>query len=492
MSQPATDLRTKTLHSLIWQFMGVGGQQVMTLISMRIISRTIDKPDVGLFAILVAGIGMVEALTVFAGEQSTIASPRGADRRYLDTVFTVRLLRGVVVAGLLCALAPALAWYFHDNETEDRYWLTGLFLAMSPNVFFDGLQSPARAARLKSMAFRRVVLCDFVAFLVGMIVTITLVLTQKDVWALLIGYVATTALRTALSYVAAPHVPRLVLDKDALRDLFEYSKGATGSPFLLFVTFAASPFILGRLSKEIVAIFEYAGKLARLPETIFLRVLGPVAVPAYAQLRDNVPQLARAWLGAMQAFLLVGGPLTVGMSWCGGALPAFAFENSYGEIDSLFVLQCVYGGLAGLTSVVGPLFWAIGQPHRDRRAQFARCIVVYALGIPFALTWGAVGFAVASCVSIFVALFWCIVQARQILGLTFGDVFSAMRPGAIVAGSLAAALFVVDLVAAPTGPARLIASAALSGPLLGIIVLRMLRKRGPTPSPNLPSVDAAS
>lgn len=489
MNAPHGELRQKTVRGLVWQFMGVGGQQIMTLVGMSVISRNLDLPDVSLFAILLTGIGMLESLTLFMGEQSTIASPRGHERRYLDTVFTVRVLRSIVISLLLCALAPGFAWYFQDDKIPAHYWLTGLFLAMAATGFFDGLQSPARAARLKSLSFRRVVACDFVANLLGTTVTIVLAITLKNVWALLIGHIATTTFRSILSYVAAPHMPRFVLDKEALRDIVEYSKGAAGAPFLLFVTTAAPAMIVGKLIMNMLAVFEYAARLTKIPENIFLRVLGPVAIPAYAQLRHDMPRLATAWLGAVRAFLLIGAPMMVAMGWCGGALPAFVFGNAYGEIDSLFVLQCVYGGLAGLTAVVGPLFWAIGQPHRDRRAQFVRCVAIYAMGVPFTIWWGVVGFAIAACASIAIALALCIWQAQRVLSVSFSKVLATMRQGTIVAIGLGLALWLIDLLIAPDGLGRIVAAGVASGPLLAFIVVRLLRERGAAPLPVDPTID---
>lgn len=477
MTPAPADLRRKTVHGLAWQFMGVGGQKILQLAAMSVIARNLDQVDVGLFVILLTGIGMLESLTLFMGEQSTISSPRGFERRYLDTVFTVRVLRSIAISLLLCALAPAMAWYFATPERTERYWLTGLFLAMAATGFLDSLQSPGRAASLKSMRFRRVVACDFAAFALSTALTIVLAIELKNVWALLIGHVATTTLRSAFSYVAGPHLPRFLLDRESLRDLFEYSKGAAGAPFLLFVVLAAPAMILGKLVERALAVFEYAARLAKVPEEIFLRVLGSVAIPAYAQLRFDHPRLAAAWLNAVRAFLMVGAPMTVSMAWCGGALPEFVFGKDYGEVTHLFLLQCVYGGLAGLTAVIGPLFWAIGQPHRDRRAQFARCVVVYAAGVPCTMLWGVIGFAIASCLSILITLVLCLYQAQRVLAIPTRRLVSATKEGAIVGTLLWLALAASDLVMAPEGGVRVAIAMAIGGPLLAGILLRLARER---------------
>jgi O-antigen/teichoic acid export membrane protein len=471
----------------LWQFLGVGGQRIVALIAPMVIARKIPEADISLFLIVLTGIAVVESLTLFMGEQSTISSARGTDRRYLDTVFTVRVLRSVAISGLLCALAPAFAWFFANPAHSERYWLTGLFLALAGNGLIDGLQSPARAALLKGMQFRRIVLADFAAAVLGMGCTVAFALAWQDVWALLCGHLCATAMRTAVSYVAAPHRPRFVFDRDALHELLHYSKGAAGAPFLLVMIFASPALVLGRFlhnEPHALAVFDYAGRLARLPEDVFLRVLGPVAIPAYAQLRHDRERLTRAWLGAVRTFLLVGAPMTVTLAWCGGALPGAVFGPEYGTIGGMFALQSLHGGLAGLTSVVGPMFWAVGIPGRDRTAQLLRCIVIYALGIPAALQFGAIGFAAAMVAGISVALLSSMLAAMNHLALPARQLLATGRDGALVGGALLAALLGIDAVLAPTGWTRLFAAAALSGPLLGVVLVQLLRQRRLPPQPD--------
>ncbi|MBL8728745.1 MAG: oligosaccharide flippase family protein [Planctomycetes bacterium] len=489
MTAPDHDLRRKTVHGLFWQFLGVGGQRIVAMIPLTVIARAIDKDDVGLFAIVLTGIAVIESLTLFMGEQSTISSARGTDRRYLDTVFTVRVLRSIAITGLLCALAPAFAWFFGTPQYREHYWLTGLFLVLAGNGLIDGLQSPARAARLKGMEFRRIVFCDFLAAVFGMLCTVAFALLWGNVWALLAGHMCGTAMRTLFSYVAAPHRPRIAFDRDALRELLHYSKGAAGAPFLLVMVFASPALVLGRFLYDAqgqrdpggLAEFDYASRLARLPEDIFLRVLAPVAIPAYAHLRHDTPRLSRAWLGAVRTFLLVGVPMSVTLAWCGSALPGVVFGDRYGEITSLFAVQSLHGGLAGLTSVVGPLFWAVGIPGKDRTAQLFRGITIYAVGIPATLYFGVIGFAWSMVAGILVALTLSLAAALRYLAVSPRQLLATMRDGTLLGGALGITLLLLDLVLPTTGLLRVLVAAALSGPVLGMVTLRLLRQRRGAP-----------
>lgn len=485
MSPADANLRQRTLRSLFWQFLGVGGQRIVQLIGPMALTRLLPPADIGLFVVVLTGIGVVESLTVFVGDQTTISSQRAADRAYLDTVFTVRVLRGLVISALLCGLAWPLAWFFADPEVSARYWLPGLFLALAGNGVLDALQSPARAAHMKGLEFRRIVLGDFVAAVLGVGLTVTLAFAWGDVWAMLVGHLGSTALRSALSYASAPHRPAVCFDRAVLKELLHYNLGAAGTPFLLLMIFTAPTFVLGKVlnDKAALAVYEFAGRLAKLPEDIFLRVLAPVAIPAYAQLRGDPERLRRAWLRAVHAFVLAGAPLTMALAWCGNALPQVVFGPTYGAIGGLFALLSLHGGLAGLTAVVGPLFWAVGKPQLDRNAQFFRCLVAYGLGVPAALWGGVNGFALAMGCAMGTGLSLSVAFALRHLGLSVGAFLEVTRDGLGIGLLMLTAMLTADHLFAPAGALRVAVAAAIAGPVLCVLALRLLRSRGRPPSP---------
>ncbi len=470
-----TSLRQRTVHSLAWQVLGTGGQRVVQFLGLAAIARLMvdAKDDIGLFGIVLAGIASIEALTAFTGEQSQIHSRRGGERAFLDTVFTVRLIRGIAVALILAALAPAFAWFFAKPEHQDRYWLTGLFLALSVNGLGEAIQSPARAARMKELDFRRVAIGDLGAALFGTALQVALVYAWRDVWALLVGQLAATLLRSIASYIVAPYRPRLAIDRPALKELMRYTLGGAGTPFLLMMIMQAPALVLGKLYPEaLFAIYAYCDRLSKLPEELCLRVLAPVAIPAYAKLHGEPERLAGAWLKAIRGILLLGVPGTVTLFWIGNDLPAVAFGKDFGSVDWLFPMLAIRGGIAGTNSVIGPLFWAIGEPQKDRTVQLVRMILLYALGIPMAIRFGASGFAVSAAFAVAVALALSLRFALHRLRLPLRALGGAATAGLVHGLALIALLTTSDWLLAPTGVMRLVVGGCIGAAVLGAAVLR--------------------
>ncbi|MFN3244915.1 MAG: oligosaccharide flippase family protein [Planctomycetota bacterium] len=493
MSPSDHDLRRRTLTSLGWQFLGVGGQQLVQLFALTQVWRQLEKEDIGLFGVVLAGTGAIEALTKFMGEETTIWSQRGAERRYLDTVFTVHLLRGLLITGVLCAMAWPLSSFFGDEQTNARYWLPGLFLALAANGLVEGLTSPARALKMKGLAFRQVAAGEFCAVLLSQTLTVTLAFLWQDVWAMVVGHLSLTAAKALISYVIAPYRPNFAIDREVFRELFHYGRGAAGQPFLLLMIFTAPAFVLAKaIGKGAVAVFDGAGRIAKYPEQVFLKVLGPVAFPAYAHLQNDHQRLGRAWLRAVHTYVMLGTPMTVVMAWCGDDLPKVVFGDNYDAVDGLFTLLMLHGGLAGLTGVIGPMLWAVGKPQLDRRAQFFRCVAMYALGIPAAHFLGVTGFAGATCIAIFLALSISAYGALQHLSLPLRAFLNELRDGLLIGAALLLVLLGVDLLFAPELVWRLVTSAVVGGPVLGLLALRLLRRRssGDPQPPAAPTAEA--
>jgi hypothetical protein len=81
------------------------------------------------------------------------------------------------------------------------------------------------------------------------------------------------------------------------------------------------------------------------------------------------------------------------------------------------------------------------------------------------------------------ALAFSVIHALPMLGLRLSAMAQAMQHGLWFGLGLGAALLGVDFAWAPTGWPRIFVAGALGGPLLGFLLLRLLRQRRLSPPP---------
>ena len=160
------------------------------------------------------------------------------------------------------------------------------------------------------------------------------------------------------------------------------------------------------------------------------------------------------------------------MVWTGSALPAVVFGRDFGAIAWLFPLLALRGGIASINSVIGPLFWAIGEPWKDRRAQLWRALALYGLGIPLAIRYGAAGFAAAATVAITLTFGISLRYALDRLAVPRVEILRAFGAGLPAAMALLALLLVADLALAPEALWRAVLGIVLGGAAVGYGGLR--------------------
>src|SRR5262249_28263304 len=100
-------LRSRVFKAGGWTLAGHFGALVMRMISSIVLTR-IFAPDVfGVLAVLITISVVITLLTDVGLRQAVIRSPNGADQVFLDTAWTLQILRGIAVwfAGSLVAIA---------------------------------------------------------------------------------------------------------------------------------------------------------------------------------------------------------------------------------------------------------------------------------------------------------------------------------------------------------------------------------------------------
>jgi len=136
-----------------------------------------------------------------------IGSQRGddGDCAMLDTAFTLGLLRGLALAGLLALAALPFARAYHDARLVPLI----CFLSLAPAL--RGMASPRMALYARALDFRRDFASDLAGKLCSFAVALVLARLTHSYWAIAGGTVASPAISSLASFCLAPHRPRLSL-----------------------------------------------------------------------------------------------------------------------------------------------------------------------------------------------------------------------------------------------------------------------------------------
>jgi O-antigen/teichoic acid export membrane protein len=241
---------------------------------------------------------------------------RGDDLVFLRTAWTVQIVRSFIITALGMLLSYPFALLFADetHPPDMLFWVT---LATTGAMLINGFQSVSFFLGTRELRVARTLLMDLIAQTIGTGVSILLAWQLRNVWALVIGNLLTTLLRTILSFVMLQKVPlRLCWDAEARKDLLGFGKWILVSTVLTFFANAMDRFLLAKLlGLAAFGLYNTALMFAMVPIELMLRITVGVLVPVYAKKKDADNRLSGEVFDRVGfVMLLVSGCLIAGVA----------------------------------------------------------------------------------------------------------------------------------------------------------------------------------
>jgi len=405
--------------AVIWKAVQLAGVKSIFLIRLLILARLLTPEDFGLVAIAVSSIGVLLSLTNF-GMVPALVQGKDIDENHYNAAWTVNVTRALLVSGVVMIAAPFIAQIFAEPRAIT------VIQALTLRPLLEALASIKVANLARSLQFRPLTVARLSEALVNTVVAV--VLAQSfGVWALVIGALAGSSTYLVLSYILAPHRPRLLFDRAATRPLIRFGQWI----FLTSVIAMAGSYVLRIvISRELGAaglgLYFLAAQLAFLPAEIASEVVGAVAFPLFARLQLDLNLVARtfrttligisALLFPVCALLIILAPTLVqdllGPRWEGTTpvIQVLAFVTMIG----------VFG------EVTGPIFTGLGQPYRVTVIEIVQSLLIISLVWGLTIRFGLVGAALAWLPTVIISQVVSALFIRQILPRPFARLGAPM------------------------------------------------------------------
>ncbi|HEX2166137.1 MAG TPA: oligosaccharide flippase family protein, partial [Longimicrobiales bacterium] len=158
-----------------WALAAVAVPLGASVLRTIVVARFLDPTAIGLMGIALLALGFVEAVAS-TGVDTALIAKRDDVERYIDPAFTIQLIRGFVVCGLLWIAAPGLAWAFQNGAAVSVIRSVAVLAALR------GLANPAVALAVRALEFRRVFWWSLPEVLSALCVTVALAFVRRDVW----------------------------------------------------------------------------------------------------------------------------------------------------------------------------------------------------------------------------------------------------------------------------------------------------------------------
>ena len=400
---PGQSLKWRTAQGFIVVLFGDAYMNAARLIGSLIMTRLLFPEAFGLMLIVNLLFAAINMLSDAGIRQAIIVNVNGRDREFLNTSWTLLVIRGA----LLCLLACALAYPI--SEVYDKPILFPMILAVSLSPLIRGFSSPNEYLYDLDVKKVRITILESIAQTGGLIITITWLWFYPSVWALLCLGIFNSALYTVFSYVLFEgQRPKFCLNRKITIEIIHFGKWILFSTALAFFGSQGDKLIVSNwITTTELGIFSIAIVLAKIPEAISGSLCWKLLLPVYSELRkNNTGQLSKQVMKVELLLFLACAPFIFLMTLFGVQIIDFLYDDRY--LGAGWMLQILALGTIFTAYSETQVALMIAHTHSYRSAVFQAirvAILLLSLCIGGVL-FGFVGLLYA--ISIAPALFYVI------------------------------------------------------------------------------------
>jgi len=379
-------MRGRVIRAGAWIITSQAGSQILRLASSLIMTRLL-APD--LFGIMALATTMMVGLLLCSDlglDQNIVQSRRSDEIGYLNSVWTVQILRGTLIwiAGLAISGGLYLLGSWHLLPLKSAYSdpvLPWVFAVLSLIPLVGGFASTKIAMASRQLALGRWTLIELASQVTGLAVMVVWALADQSIWALVAGGLTSQLAQVLCSHAFMPgESNRLHWSREDFSEIFHFGKWVFLTSILFFLAASGDRLMLGwLLDPAILGLYAIAFLIINALRELFEKLSGGVAFPAFSEVvRERPFELPRIYY-KFRLPLDVATLLATGLLFSSGHhLIEFLYDERYRaagrmlEILSIGIFEVRY-------CLVGHCFVAMGQPRLLAPIVAVRLIALFGL-----------------------------------------------------------------------------------------------------------------
>jgi len=387
LKNPGGKLSRQVIQGGFWVFTIRILRRLFGILKLIVIARLLSPEDFGLFGIAMLALAALQSFSKTGFNQAIIQKKEGA-RSYLDTAWTVGIIRNLALAGLLVLLAPFIGSFFGEPGA--------VFLArmLAVAVAIKGFTNVGVIYFRKELQFHKQFLYESASIVVNIAVAIPLAFILRSALALVFAIIVSNAVQMFLSYVLHPFRPELEVDLKKAKELYDFGKWIFGSSIVVFIALHGDDIFAGKyLGAAALGIYQLSFKISNSMATEITHVIGQVTFPAFSKLQNNVDRLREAFFNTVEASVGISVPLAAGIFLLAPDFVHVVLEPKWEQMIPILRILTVSGLLRSMVATGGPLVNAVGKPRLDFRINLLRSVLIAVSIYPLTRIYGLSGTA---------------------------------------------------------------------------------------------------
>jgi O-antigen/teichoic acid export membrane protein len=292
----------RMVKGVAWTVGIFGLSQSFRILSSIILTRLLSPELFGILIIVYTLQNGIELLSDVGFAQNIILNKNAEDPKFYNTVWSLRLLRGLLLLPCCIAAATPVAHLYHAPIVAWILPFVGLYFLIA------GLASLSIVFLQRRLETAKLNIFQFTVEAITTVSQIVYAYFSPTVWALVFGGLFAAAANTIGSYLLAPDLRhKLYVSKKYAKQIFSLGKWLFVSSSIFFLSYSFDNLYFGKVVPiELLGVYGLARTIAETVSALVGRVNNMVIVPFFAS-HSELPRadLRRQMKSIRATFLLV-------------------------------------------------------------------------------------------------------------------------------------------------------------------------------------------
>lgn len=424
----------------IWVLSLRAVHQLLNLAKIVFVASLLDPYEYGLMGIALLIVLALDALSQTGFQQALIHKKEDV-HEFLDPVWTMLMIRGFLLFGVMFVAAPYLATFFKMPEATDLIRVTSVLFV---------LRSMANIGVLyfqKEMQFRKQFTYLTIGSLADIAVAVPIGLATHSVWALVLGLVVGAAAMLVASYALHPYRPRVDTRFKKTRGLVQYGKWILVTSIIMLIILQGDSMVVSYvLGATALGLYQMAYYLSNTPATEIANVISQVTFPAYSKLQDVKARMRDGYIKVLTVTSNLSILLGVMIIVLAPEFTTIFLGTEWLSAVPVMRILALAGTIRAIAATTGPLFLGMGRPGLDTRIQSIRLATTVVLVVPLTTWYGIEGAAVAVLAAISVSSVGFSYYAIKLTGCSLSAYGKTIAYPVAAGGAVTVSLFALKYV----------------------------------------------
>lgn len=387
------NLKSKVKNGLKWTFMDQILSQIIFLVFSIFLARMLTPSMFGV-------VGMITIFSNFAvlfidlGFSAALIQKKEVTAAHFSSVFWLNLGIGFLMYAAFYLSAPLISRFYNQP------YLIVLIRVICLSFIITSLSSVQANILIKELQFKKKVIINWIAMLIGYILAFAFAYFGYGVWSLVVMTLSTAVLNSLLYWIVSKWIPLFVFEWAKIKELSHYGLNFFGDTSVNYWSRNFDNFIIAKvLGSNDLGIYSRAYSLMLLPLRNVSTIVTKVMFPAFSQKQDDIQLLKKYYLSIIQYIALLTFPFMIGLSLVSREFVLLFFGDKWSAMIPILAILSGLGAIQSIVSLNGLIYNSLGKVNIAFKVSILTNIVLviaFIIGVNYGLIGISYSYLIAS------------------------------------------------------------------------------------------------